>query len=748
MKKISRRAFLKGATASVVGVGAMSLLGCTSGSSSAASSAAGEAIYNAGTYTSEQSTGFATVRVTVDVDETKITNITWEEIETSATSYFPNYKEDLDAMVQKMLEGQTTTVDVVSGATLCSNALTNGVADCLSQASVNAVAEGGEGGGEGGGPGGPGGGSSLDVEAAKAAAKADGRVWGYAGPGDWLGDAPTVSATTKELDCDVLVIGLGHAGVQAAYAAAEAGAKVIGIDKQTSDTFAWYGEDFGAWNSDLAIEQGFGPYDLGEVIDEFITRGGGRSNPEIVRQYVANSGETMNNMLAVAKEMGVDSRAYTYDNTPDGWLIIQANMDYNKYLETGDPYQSLQKNYPLQPGTKTWAASHQFMGVYNDEPINGVAANSVLPLINQALLDKAQKDFGADYYYGCEGIVLIQDENKAVTGAYVKDLATDEFWKINTTKGVVVCGGDYAGNADMCWSTLNEKMEKAERAGLAKSDFWSFMGGRDGSAIKMCCWAGGFIETSPRGDMSLGGGPSGPWGCNAMLWLNVKGKRFCNEGNITAAQSAAYRQPSGTGILVTDKKWLQSVCASGIEHGGPNCGRPQYYVDMIEDMNAIEPGTTGQVENCTIAERGYAEIACANTLEELFDMLGVYQDEESRANALEAISHYNELCASGKDSDYGKKASAMIAVDEAPYYGMTGSFGPGSTTPSMVTMSGMLTDDNLQVVDAENNPIPGLWVAGNALGGRYGTGYSTPCAGNSIGFAGTHGRVAGKNAAK
>ena len=358
----------------------------------------------------------------------------------------------------------------------------------------------------------------------------------------------------------------------------------------------------------MMIEQGFGPYNLGEVVDEFVARGGGRSNQEIVRQYVAHSGECMDNMLAVAKEMGVDPRAYTYGNTPDGWLIIQANVDYDKYQETGDMYASLRKNYPIKPGTKTWAASHQFMGVYNDEPIMGVAANSVLPLINQALITKAQKDFGADYYFGVAGIKLIQNENGDVTGAYVQDTATGEFWKVNTTKGVVVCGGDYAGNADMCWATLNEKMEKAEQ--------------------------------------------------------------------------------------------------------------------------------------------GYSDVACANTIEELFDMLGLYEDPAVRATAIEQIKHYNELCYAGSDNDYGKDASAMIAVDEGPFYGMTASFGPGSTTPMMVTMSGMLTNDDLQVLDAAGEPIKGLYVAGNCLGGRYGTGYSTPCAGNSIGFAGTHGRIAGQNAAK
>ena len=65
----------------------------------------------------------------------------------------------------------------------------------------------------------------------------------------------------------------------------------------------------------------------------------------------------------------------------------------------------------------------------------------------------------------------------------------------------------------------------------------------------------------------------------------------------------------------------------------------------------------------------------------------------------------------------------------------------------MVTLSGVMTDKDLCVVDIDGAPIPGLYAAGNDLGGRYGTGYCTPAAGNSIGMAVTNGRVAGQSAA-
>lgn len=102
------------------------------------------------------------------------------------------------------------------------------------------------------------------------------------------------------------------------------------------------------------------------------------------------------------------------------------------------------------------------------------------------------------------------------------------------------------------------------------------------------------------------------------------------------------------------------------------------------------------------------------------------------------------MCYAGVDSAFGKDPSVMIPVDEAPFYGMTGTVGSRSASPSMVTMSGLMTNNQLQVLNEEYEAIGGLYACGNSLGGRYGTGYATPTAGNSIGMACTHGRMAGK----
>jgi len=107
------------------------------------------------------------------------------------------------------------------------------------------------------------------------------------------------------------------------------------------------------------------------------------------------------------------------------------------------------------------------------------------------------------------------------------------------------------------------------------------------------------------------------------------------------------------------------------------------------------------------------------------------------ANRLAGVRKYME--------DHGLNGALFTSYENRRYFsGFTGSNGASSRGPSMVTMSGVVTDKTLCVLDADQAPIAGLYAAGNDLGGRYGTGYSTPCAGSSIGMAGTHGRLAGQ----
>jgi hypothetical protein len=416
-------------------------------------------------------------------------------------------------------------------------------------------------------------------------------------------------------------------------------------------------------------------------------------------------------------------------------------MDAEKIKSGADVYEceNLDK-YPIVTGTKTWASTVTFAGQYNAEPIQGVAANSTIRYVQSACLAKAVS-LGAQMVFDAAAQVLVQNEDGDVTGVIAQ--VGDKVIQYNASKGVILAGGDYAANADMCWALLTEYMEEAERLGGDKESFYSFMGGRDGSSVKMGCWAGGFVDPAPRGTMILGGGVSSPWGTNSCLWLNAKGKRYCNEGNVMSSNRATLLQQEGIAVMLVDGNWVDSVCASGLEHSGPDFGRPQFWTDMAEGMNS-DPDENGQISilTGTIMERGNATMYKADTLDELLTLCGY--DDDVKAVALESIEHYNEMCHNGADTDYGKGSIAMNPIETAPFFASVGNISHSAPTPSMVTMSGLMTDENYNVMRNDNSLIKGLYAIGNSLGGRYGLGYSCPSAGNSIGMATTNGYVAGK----
>jgi predicted oxidoreductase len=66
----------------------------------------------------------------------------------------------------------------------------------------------------------------------------------------------------------------------------------------------------------------------------------------------------------------------------------------------------------------------------------------------------------------------------------------------------------------------------------------------------------------------------------------------------------------------------------------------------------------------------------------------------------------------------------------------------------LVTLPGLETDNDMNVLDNEGKSIEGLYAVGNCLGGRYVVAYATPVAGNSIGMVMTHGMLLGEYVAK
>lgn len=579
---------------------------------------------------------------------------------------------------------------------------------------------------------------------------------------DWLGEMPVVDEADvyDTVEADVVVLGGGHAGTQAALSAAQSGASVAVVEMQDEKSYIYLGEDICSYNSQMFLERGFGPYDIGDIVSEYTRRSVGRVSPAIIKLFVEKSGEMMDNLVALTPDT---SNAFDFD---DDQCIIQ--------VAYGNPSDDA---YPMElSGYKTWPATYQTQGtVSNTQLVEGREEMSRITELETYCMREAQR-LGAVWYWQ-HAAAALQMDGDAVVGAYAKG-PDGKYLKLNAKKAVLLAAGDFGSNADMVYNLLDDVAEWSIRAGADRSALTGM--GRDGMGHKLGCWAGGAIEPHPRPSMNTMGGMPGPWGTCPLLTLNAKGKRFMNEAMSQVVNASCMRQPLGSIYAVADADYLKTVQSATLDHGAPNWGSPSTVQAMADAISTMQPGPEGAViPQCGIVKKaggastaaiGGASMAdpdagadnassddmagagpmgdggpnlwCADTLEELLGYLGM--EGETLETALAEIERYNELCHAGADTDFGKDASVMLPIENPPFYGSV-SENTGVATAGLVTLAGLLTDENLNVMRADRSgTIKGLYAAGNCLGQRYGVGYSTPSAGNSIGMAMTHGRVVGK----
>jgi succinate dehydrogenase/fumarate reductase flavoprotein subunit len=141
-----------------------------------------------------------------------------------------------------------------------------------------------------------------------------------------------------------------------------------------------------------------------------------------------------------------------------------------------------------------------------------------------------------------------------------------------------------------------------------------------------------------------------------------------------------------------------------------------------------------KVEEETLAQHiKDGKVVTADTIEELAQKMNVPIDTFKAT-----VARYNELCAKGNDVDYGKRKEILNApVLKPPFYA-------GKLLSTLLTMvGGLRTDTSLHVLDSDDKPIEGLYVAGSAAGDFFANDYPTICPGIGHGRCLTFGRMAG-----
>ncbi|OBH76586.1 FAD-binding protein [Mycobacterium mantenii] len=206
--------------------------------------------------------------------------------------------------------------------------------------------------------------------------------------------------------------------------------------------------------------------------------------------------------------------------------------------------------------------------------------------------------------------------------------------------------------------------------------------------------------------------------------VNQAGRRFVNEACDYNSMAGAFHYLDPRGGYVNDRGWmvfdsihLQRYGFLGVEPGQPV---PDWFCESSD-------------------------------LAELATKTGIDADGLTRT-----VENWNRHVAAGADPDFGRGSSAydgywgddsattpagrtLGPIDTAPFYAVPVSIG------AMGTKGGPRTDHDARVLHVGGEPIPGLFAAGNAMGGVTGRAYGG--AGGTLGPAMVFGYRAGHAAA-
>ncbi len=312
-----------------------------------------------------------------------------------------------------------------------------------------------------------------------------------------------------------------------------------------------------------------------------------------------------------------------------------------------------------------------------------------------------------DLRFNTPAVKLERNDEGRVTGAIAKD--ADGYFRINAKGGVVMATGGYDANPDMlkAWCRPED---------IANSASWCPTLGTTGDGHLMGLAIGAQMDPIPHAVMNFcSGSPVGAYrdGANTVMGsgiiVNEQGLRFCSESLPLQARGNAVAAQAHYGANC----W--SIC-------GTNSLGDQ--ADFVAET--IQP----------YIEQGWA--AASDTLEGLAEAINV------PADTLKAtVERYNAFLANGKDEDFNRPFTERnLPIEDGPFYAVL------HRQRILATVSGLVVNGDCQVLDTDNNVIPGLYAGGNASGGMFAINYPRHIAGPSVGRCVTFGYISGQNAAR
>lgn len=313
----------------------------------------------------------------------------------------------------------------------------------------------------------------------------------------------------------------------------------------------------------------------------------------------------------------------------------------------------------------------------------------------------------------------LKAEGGKVVGLYA-ETADGKVLEINAKAVLLACGG--IGN------DLNLLQEKT---GIdtthVKTEFplpnvgdghrmaWAVGAKETDISILPCMGVDGFVIRDPISLASC---------IQPALYINAHGERFMAEDlhlkKLYALVLNAQRSQQCDTYTFFDNNYIELM----------ENGRGLYVGNLEFEAGDTIPGLRDQLEQGAQAT-GYRVVFKGNTLDELAADMGV--DPATLANT---VQRYNELCEKKVDEDFGKDAEYLDAIGDGPYYAVH------CDMSVLTTFGGIGVNRRMQVLDINNEVIPGLYSSGVTSCGLYQDTYNYQISGGMNGYCTYSGRTA------